>query len=62
MGPSGHDVALVECPPYHQPVYLVDGNAKELYVRAGNTTRLLDVAEAVSYVGQHWRGKAIGAA
>jgi hypothetical protein len=62
VGPSGHDVALVECPPYHQPVYLVDGNAKELYVRAGNTTRLLDVAEAVSYVGQHWRGKAIGAA
>lgn len=61
VGPSGHDVALVDCPPYHQPVYLADGNAKEFYVRVGNTTRRMDVEEAVSYVGQHWQGKVTGA-
>lgn len=57
VGPSGHDVALVDCPPSPRAVYLSDGNVKEFHVRAGNTTRLLDLQEAVSYIASHWQGR-----
>lgn len=55
VGPHGHDVALVDCPAYGKPVFLGDGKDKEFHVRAGNTTRLLDVEEAAAYIAQHWR-------
>jgi hypothetical protein len=54
-GPGGQDVALVDCPAYGRPVYLGDGKSKEFHVRAGNTTRLMDVQEAATYIGQHWK-------
>ena len=57
VGPSGHDVALVECPAYGKPVFLDDGGSKEFHVRAGNTTRLMDVEEATVYIAGHWQGK-----
>jgi hypothetical protein len=47
-------LALVDCPPFPRPVFLSDGDKKEFHVRAGNTTRLLDVAQAASYIGHHW--------
>jgi predicted HTH transcriptional regulator len=56
VGPSGHDVVLVDCPAYRKPVFLVDGEAKEFHVRAGNTTRLMDVEEATSYIAERWKG------
>lgn len=58
IGPSGHDVVLVDCPAYGTPVFLTDGQDKEFHVRAGNTTRLMDVAEAATYIGEHWKGRA----
>lgn len=36
------------------PVYLKDKNIKEFYIRAGNTTRPLDVEEAMKYIKIHW--------
>jgi len=54
VGPSGHDVALVDCPAFGKPVFLGDGKEKEFHVRAGNTTRLMDVEEAASYIAQRW--------
>lgn len=58
VGPDGRHVALVKCEPHPRPVYLRDGNAREFHVRAGNTTRLLDVEEATSYILRHWPGLA----
>ena len=55
VGPDGKDVALLECPAYGKPIFLVDGGAKEFHVRAGNTTRLMDVQEAAGYIAQHWK-------
>jgi hypothetical protein len=55
VGPGGHDVALVDCPPYGEPVFLRDGATREFHVRAGNTTRLMDVEEATRYIAQHWK-------
>ncbi len=37
-----------------RPAFLADGNKKEFYVRAGNTTRLLDAQETHEYIGMHW--------
>lgn len=58
VGPGGHDVALIDCPAYGKPVFLGDGKEKEFHVRAGNTTRLMDVEEAASYITQHWKSAA----
>jgi hypothetical protein len=54
VGPGAHDVALVKCPQYTRPVFLGDGKEKEFHVRAGNTTRLMDVEEAATYIAQRW--------
>jgi hypothetical protein len=56
VAPDGHDIVLVDCPSYGKPVFLIDGGAKEFHVRAGNTTRLMDVEEASSYISEHWKG------
>jgi hypothetical protein len=58
VGTDARDIALVDCEPYPRAVYLRDGNAKEFHVRAGNTTRLMDVEEATSYIANHWKAKA----
>jgi hypothetical protein len=55
VGAEGRTVAVVECEAHPHPVFLQDGQAKEFYVRVGNTTRLLDVEEATSYISNHWR-------
>jgi hypothetical protein len=36
------------------PVYVREDNAENLYIRTGNSTRLLTSREAVEYVRQHW--------
>ena len=48
-------VAVASCTAYPKPVYFHDGDRRELCVRSGNLTRLLDVAAAVSYVEHHWK-------
>jgi hypothetical protein len=57
VGHAKQDLVLVDCPAYGAPVFLKDGEAKEFHVRAGNTTRLMDVQEATSYISNHWKHK-----
>lgn len=58
VGPDARDIALVDCGPHPRAVFLSDGATKEFHVRAGNTTRLLDVEEAASYMAAHWKVRA----
>jgi hypothetical protein len=61
LAPAGVDgpmVCVVKCNPHPHPVFLRDGHAREFHVRAGNTTRLLDVQEANSYISEHWTAAA----
>lgn len=53
-GADGKHLVLVQCPAYPAPVYLLDGQVPEFHVRAGNTTQLMNVQQASSYIGQHW--------
>ena len=59
QGADGKHLALVDCPAYPQPVYLLDGQLPEFHVRAGNTTRLMNVEEAAAYVGVHWKASTV---
>jgi hypothetical protein len=48
------DIALVDCPALPKPVFLRDGQNKEFHVRAGSSTRVMNVEEAASYIAKHW--------
>ncbi len=51
---KGHTVAIVKVDPSPKPVYLKDKNQTEFYIRAGNTTKLLDVEAAFNHISMHW--------
>ena len=56
-GYGPQDVCRVTIPPALGPVYLRGPKGKgeaELWVRVGNSTRRLDVTDAVQYVAAHW--------
>jgi hypothetical protein len=38
-------------------VILKENNAPALYVRAGGSTKVLNVEEAIRYVHDHWEGR-----
>jgi hypothetical protein len=57
VGPERRDIAVVECPSQGRPVYVRNGASTEFHVRAGNTTRLLDVEESHRYIRDHWKGQ-----
>jgi len=48
------DVAMVIVRPAPRAVYLTDGNKTAFYVRSGNSTRSLDVKEALTYARERW--------
>jgi hypothetical protein len=48
-------VCIVRVDPSPKPVYLSDRNTTEFYIRAGNTTRPLDVQTAHDYINMHWQ-------
>lgn len=55
--PGSDDVVCrVMCPPSPGPVYLraPKSGAQELWVRVGNSTRALQVGEAIEYVAVRW--------
>lgn len=52
---DGAAVCAVGCPRSPEPVFLAQGNATDLWVRVGNSTRSFGVDEAVRYVARHWR-------
>ena len=45
-------VALIEVESVELPVYFRDRNTERYFVRAGNSTRELDVKEAVSHIAE----------
>lgn len=49
-----HDVARVIVEPAGRPVYLKDSGQRKFYVRTGNSTRELDVPEAVDHIAARW--------
>lgn len=60
FGAAGNGVVVcaVLCPVSPRPVFLSqakDGSSTDLWVRVGNSTRSLEVDDAVEYVQRHWR-------
>jgi len=51
---NNHDIAMVVIRPAPRAVYLEDGRSSVFYVRSGNSTRQLDVREALSYAKARW--------
>lgn len=47
-------VCILRVEPSPKPVYVTDKGSKEFYIRAGNTTRPLDVQAAHNYISMHW--------
>lgn len=54
---DGKDVARVLTKPSPKPVFVKDGAGEHLYIRAGNSTRLLTTKEAIDYCKMHWSDK-----
>lgn len=46
---GGEDVVRINVKPAPKPFFVKDGNAEHLYIRAGNSTRLLTTKEAIDY-------------
>lgn len=51
---QGHTVAIVKVDPSPKPVYLSDKDHIEFFIRAGNTTKVLDVEAAYNHITMHW--------
>ncbi|UES48972.1 helix-turn-helix domain-containing protein [Roseibium aggregatum] len=51
---DGKDVAMVIVSPAPRAVYLEENKASVFYLRSGNSTRALDVREAVNYANKRW--------
>lgn len=52
---AGHEVCRVIVEAADAPMYIHDGSTSRLFVRLGNSTRELDVREAMEYVGRRFR-------
>lgn len=51
---DGKDVAKVAAKPSPRPVFVKDDKGEHLYIRAGNSTRLLSTKEALDYCRIRW--------
>jgi hypothetical protein len=51
---EGKTVAVAACEGYQSPVFVEDGDRSEFYVRAGNTSRPLDIKAASEYINTRW--------
>ncbi len=54
---NGKELCIISSRPYPKPVFYIDGNNQELYVREGNRTRKLSTKEAFDYITSHWVDK-----
>lgn len=52
---EGKTICKVKIEKSKRPVYLKRKKGKYFYIRAGNTTRYLDIEEAVNYIHKNWR-------
>ncbi len=50
----GTQVAHIRVAPAKQPVFMKDKGSSAFFIRTGNLTRQLDVAEAHEYISEHW--------
>jgi predicted HTH transcriptional regulator len=48
------DICQLAFKPSPRPVFVKDGNGEHLYIRAGNSTRLLTSREAIEYSKHRW--------
>lgn len=51
---NGQTVAVASCELHHKPVFVEGSDRSEFYVRAGNTSRPLNVKEASDYINGRW--------
>jgi len=51
---DGHDVCMILVQPAPRAVYLNDGGKLRFHVRSGNSTRQLDLREAMDYARTRW--------
>jgi len=51
-----HEVCRLEARPAARPVFVESGNAQHFYLRTGNATRELMMAEAFDYCKTRWNG------
>ena len=52
---EGHDVCRMEVAPSKVPIFIRSQKSSgDFYVRLTNSTRLLNTAEAMEYIGSHW--------
>lgn len=51
---EGQDVCRLVMEPSSRPVYLRNGRETTMFVRMGNSTRALDVREAIEYSKRRW--------
>ncbi len=59
-GLNGKDICLVRVAPASEAVYVGDHAGRPtMYVRIGNSTRPLDVREAVAYANERWGGPSL---
>jgi hypothetical protein len=63
---DGKDVCQIAVEPSERPVYCQDGAVARYLLRMGNSTRELDVREAMQHIAQRWpgprrRGRAVAA-
>jgi hypothetical protein len=52
---GGVTICLVKVAPSPKAVYVKEGDNKLFYVRLGNSSHLLNTAEAVIYIGERWQ-------
>jgi Putative DNA-binding domain len=51
---DSNEICRVGLKSSHRPIFIKDGNNEHLYIRTGNSTRLLTSREAVEYCKQRW--------
>jgi predicted HTH transcriptional regulator len=51
---DGNDLARVAVQPSPRPVFIKEGQFKHMYIRTGNSTRLLTTKEAIDYCKTRW--------
>jgi uncharacterized membrane protein YeaQ/YmgE (transglycosylase-associated protein family) len=58
---EGNDVCLLRIPPATRPIFVVLGKegAKQFIVRVGNSTRSLEIDEALAYCSRRWGARSL---
>ncbi len=52
---DGKDVCRIDVKPSSRPVFVLNKDATDLYVRVNASTRLFNTADAFEYISTHWR-------